>query len=129
MGWTKIKQFASGSPGMKATVGSFLGLMVAVALVRSPQVHAAEYGNFHAGRIRGTLRWDGTDSEHADRLRFGGSIGMFVLDGIELGYEQLFEVESDEASSFSRLYLRCVPFDWPVAPFVLLRTGMAHVSG
>ena len=58
-------------------------------------------------------------------LKFGGSAGIHVVNGIEVGYEQQFIVPNDSGTeSRSWAYVRFVPFrHWPVNPFLSARVG------
>jgi hypothetical protein len=101
----------------------FLGWEVLAAAAENPE-------HFRSGQFRGSLRWDGTDSEKTELLRFGGAAGIFVLDGFEVGYEQLFEVPPQGPTAvYSWLYTKLVLFrDWVVAPFLAFRVGLGWLG-
>jgi hypothetical protein len=103
----------------------FSVLLLVPALPASPAVSAAGVDHFEAGEIRAGLMWDTVSAADSGVLRFGGSAGIHVLDGLELGYEQHFVVpHGDDSQVHTYGYLRAVPFrDWPVHPFVALRAG------
>jgi hypothetical protein len=85
--------------------------------------------HFEAGELRGSLSWDNISAVETGVLRFGGSAGIHVLNGIEVGFEQQFIVPPDVApESRSWGYVRVVPFrDWPINPFLATRVGFYHL--
>jgi hypothetical protein len=58
-------------------------------------------------------------------LKFGGSAGIYIAAGVEVGYEQQFIVPQETGTETrSWAYIRFVPFrNWPVNPFLLVRAG------
>ena len=108
-----------------------LGILVLSSVVLlSPLVPAAGIDHFETGEIRAGLMWDTVSASETGVLRFGGSAGVHVLDGLEFGYEQHFVVPPDAASEVHTFgYLRAVPFrDWPINPFVALRAGWSYAQ-
>jgi hypothetical protein len=81
--------------------------------------------HFVQGELRGSLSWDSLSAMDRGVLKFGGAAGIYVLNGIELGFEQQFIVPSGPGpEGRSWAYLRAVPFRrWPLVPFVSLRAG------
>jgi hypothetical protein len=81
--------------------------------------------HFVQGEMRAGLSWDNILAMETGLLKFGGSYGLYVLNGIELGFEQQFIVPPNSgAEARSWGYLRAVPVrDWPVTPFVCVRAG------
>ncbi|HOX44100.1 MAG TPA: hypothetical protein PK668_10910 [Myxococcota bacterium] len=80
---------------------------------------------FFQGQLRGGLSWDNVSAMETGVLRFGGTAGVFVVNGLELGYEQQFIVPpSSRAEARSWLFLRFMPFRvFPLAPFAAVRAG------
>ncbi len=85
--------------------------------------------HFRSGEFNGSLSWDGISAVETGVYRFGGSAGMFLLNGFEIGYEQQFIMppgESTESRSWG--FVRLVPFrDWPAAPFLAVRLGYYYL--
>ena len=81
--------------------------------------------HFVQGELRAGLSWDNLSAMNSGVLKFGGTAGIYVANGIELGFEQQFVVPPNSTSQTrSWGYLRAVPFrDLPVTPFVSLRAG------
>lgn len=94
-------------------------------LLSAPAMAAGGADHFAAGEIRAGLMWDTISARQSGVLRFGGSAGIHVLDGVEIGYEQQFVVPPGSASQAHTYgYLRAVPFrHWPIHPFVALQAG------
>jgi hypothetical protein len=82
--------------------------------------------HFTKGEIHAGLSWDNISAMEAGIYKFGGSAGVHVVNGVELGFEQQFVVPREQgAQKKSYGYLRWIPFrNWVVAPFVGLRTGL-----
>ncbi len=86
--------------------------------------------HFLKGEFRGGLSWDSISAMETGVLKFGGTAGLFVANGIEVGIEQQFIVPPNsgtEQRSWS--YIRYVPFpNWPIVPFVSARAGFYVVQ-
>jgi hypothetical protein len=80
---------------------------------------------FVQGQVRGGLSWDNISAMETGVLRFGGTAGVFVVNGLELGYEQQFIVPpGSRTEARSWLFLRVMPFRvFPLAPFAAVRVG------
>jgi hypothetical protein len=113
------------------TKGLFLSLLCAVCfwLCGSAQVEALEAKettlHFGFGEMRTTLSWDNISAMETGVLKFGGSAGIHVFNGVEVGFEQAFIMPPELGTeSRSWAYLRVVPFrDWLVNPFLAARVG------
>ena len=81
--------------------------------------------HFYFGEARSSLSWDNISAMETGVLKFGGSAGIHVLNGIEVGFEQQFIVPVEtETQARSWGYVRVVPFrDWYVSPFFVARAG------
>lgn len=81
--------------------------------------------HFVQGELRAGLSWDNLSAMNSGVLKFGGTAGIYLANGIELGFEQQFVVPPNSTSQTrSWGYLRVVPFrDLPITPFVSLRAG------
>ncbi|MBW1811360.1 MAG: hypothetical protein JRJ87_24440 [Deltaproteobacteria bacterium] len=81
--------------------------------------------HFYLGEARSSLSWDNISAMETGVLKFGGSAGIHVLNGIEVGFEQQFIVPVEigtQARSWG--YLRVVPFrNWYISPFFAARVG------
>lgn len=111
---------------MKKILSSIL-----VCFFMTTDLYAGESNeNFSAGQVRAGLSWDNISAMETGELRFGGTAGIYVLNGLELGYEQLFVVPPEEDSQSRNYgYLRIVPFrSWPVNPFVSVQVGYIFMS-
>jgi len=85
--------------------------------------------HFTSGEFNGSLSWDGISAIETGVYRFGGSAGLFLLNGLEVGYEQQFIMPPGTATeSRSWGFVRLVPFrSWPVAPFLAVRLGYYYL--
>ena len=81
--------------------------------------------HFTRGEFRGSLFWDNISAMELGILKFGGSAGIHVLNGIEVGYQQQFIVPTADMTQIQSWgYVRLVPFrDWVVNPFLATRVG------
>jgi hypothetical protein len=98
---------------------------IALLTLTAPVAAQEKIEHFTPGEIRGTLSWDNISAMETGVLKFGGSAGIHIATGIEVGYEQQFIVPRETGSeSRSWAYIRFVPFrNWPINPFVLGRAG------
>ncbi len=81
--------------------------------------------HFVKGEFRGGLSWDSISAMETGVLKFGGTAGLFISNGIEVGIEQQFIVPPNSSSQKrSWGYIRYVPFrSWPIVPFLSARAG------
>ncbi len=105
---------------MKAILTTIALLMLAVPAAAQERIE-----HFTPGEFRGTLSWDNISAMETGVLKFGGSAGIHIATGIEVGCEQQFIIPGDTGTeSRSWAYIRFVPFrNWPVNPFLLARAG------
>jgi hypothetical protein len=98
---------------------------IALLTLTAPVAAQEKIEHFTPGEFRGTLSWDNISAMETGVLKFGGSAGIHIATGIEVGYEQQFIVPRETGSeSRSWAYIRFVPFrNWPINPFVLARAG------
>lgn len=97
----------------------------AVPFGAAPVAAQEKIEHFTPGEFRGTLSFDNISAMETGVLKFGGSAGIHIATGIEVGYEQQFIVPRETGSeSRSWAYIRFVPFrNWPINPFLLGRAG------
>lgn len=120
MGWGSALRISALISALVAVLGLLLGAGPSQA-GRS----AERLEHFVQGEMRVGLSWDNVSAMESGLLKFGGSYGLYILNGIELGFEQQFIVPPNSGSEGrSWGYLRAVPFrNWPVIPFVSVRAG------
>ncbi len=108
---------------MKKLVAGLLWWILVVPGLHAEEPESKEH--FIAGQVRAGLNWDNISAMETGVLKFGGTAGIFVVNGLELGYEQLFVVPPEEGSqSRSYGYMRVVPFrSWPINPFFSMQVG------
>lgn len=102
-----------------------IALMIMMTAPAAAEEASDPTEHFLTGEFRGSLSWDNISAMETGVLKFGGSAGIHILNGIEIGAEQQFIVDP-MARSVGRSwgYIRAVPFrNWPVNPFVAARLG------
>lgn len=112
--------------------GFFAALVCCLCISVCVFAHTAPAGpveHFGSGEFNGSLSWDGISAVETGVYRFGGSAGLFVLNGLEIGYDQQFIMPPGAATeSRSWGFVRLVPFrHWLVAPFVAVRFGYYYL--
>ena len=98
---------------------------IALLMLAMPAAAQEKVEHFTPGEFRATLSWDNISAMETGVLKFGGSAGIHIATGIEVGYEQQFIVPQEIGTeSRSWAYIRFVPFrNWPINPFLLARAG------
>lgn len=99
-------------------------LMILMSLP-APAVLADDDAHFAQGEVRAGLMWDNLSAMETGVLKFGGTAGVYVANGVEVGFEQQFIVPPNSTSETrSWGYIRAVPFrDWWITPFLSARAG------
>jgi hypothetical protein len=102
-----------------------IGTTIALLMMTTTATAQEKVEHFTTGEFRGTLSWDSISAMETGVLKFGGSAGIHIANGIEVGYEQQFILPRETGTeSRAWAYIRFVPFrDWPVNPFLLARAG------
>jgi hypothetical protein len=99
----------------------------AVLLIGLYSYSANAKDHFLPGEIRASLSWDNISAMRDGVLRFGGSAGITLSRGIEIGLEQQFIVPLSGMESRSWASVRFMPFkEWMINPFLAARAGYYH---
>jgi hypothetical protein len=68
---------------------------IALLTLTIPAAARERVEHFTPGEFRGTLSWDNISAMETGVLKFGGSAGIHIATGIEVGCEQQFIIPGD----------------------------------